>query len=160
MNDLKPIKRSKELVSLSRDHHDGLLLCWKISMGLDKSVAISRIRAYILYTFDNDLDEHFKQEEEHLFPLLPADNELRREAEMHHAALREMITGFRSSEQVPALSLKYFAEVLKNHIRFEERVLFNFIEKEVSQTSLVSAGTKLNSHPDCKTEWADQFWVK
>ena len=33
-----PIKRSEYLKPLSRDHHQGLLLCWKIRTGLKKGI--------------------------------------------------------------------------------------------------------------------------
>ena len=34
MEEIKPLKRSKELAPLSREHHDGLLFAWKIKQGL------------------------------------------------------------------------------------------------------------------------------
>jgi len=39
-----PIKRSIALQPLSREHHHGLLLCWKIRTGLKKGIDIDRIK--------------------------------------------------------------------------------------------------------------------
>ena len=34
----KPIKRHKAIQPLSREHHQGLLLCWKIGKGFEKGI--------------------------------------------------------------------------------------------------------------------------
>ena len=40
MEEIKPLKRSKELAPLSREHHDGLLFAWKIKQGLANGTPI------------------------------------------------------------------------------------------------------------------------
>lgn len=40
----KSIKRTKALQPLSRDHHHGLLLCWKIRQGIKLNVEPERIK--------------------------------------------------------------------------------------------------------------------
>ena len=156
---IKPIKRRKELVSLSREHHDGLLLCWKINDGLEKNISTQRIGAYALYFFDNHLARHFNEEEQYIFPLLDANNIDRKEAELHHKLLREIADNFKNTDQIVWLSLQHFAEILEKHIRFEERVLFPLIEKEATPEALQSAATKLAMQPKCNIEWEDQFWI-
>lgn len=155
-----PIKRSKELVSLSRDHHDGLLLCWKINTGLNKDISIERINNYILHFFDNYLEKHFEEEECSVFTLLQSDDPNRNEAELHHKLIREMIGNFRNNNQLFPLSIKYFADILEMHIRYEERVLFNIIEKEADPALLRLTGEKLTNHVNFNMDWHDQFWLK
>jgi hemerythrin-like domain-containing protein len=156
---IKPIKRSRELVTLSREHHDGLLLCWKINRGLAGDISVGRIGAYILHFFDTHLAGHFDNEEQFVFPLLSADNSYRKEAELHHKALRDMIRNFRVARQMPGLSLSYFADVLDRHIRFEERVLFPYIETQTAPGVLRHVATQLTAHPESGVEWEDQFWL-
>lgn len=43
----KPIKRHTALKPLSREHHHGLLLSWKIREGLKRNIEIPRIKKYI-----------------------------------------------------------------------------------------------------------------
>ena len=43
-----PIKRSEFLKPISREHHHGLLLCWKIRAGLKKGIEPERIKLYQL----------------------------------------------------------------------------------------------------------------
>jgi hypothetical protein len=64
-----PIKRHISLQPLSRDHHDGLLLKWKINQGISKGVDISRIQKYVDWFFKEHLIPHFRIEEDHLFAL-------------------------------------------------------------------------------------------
>jgi len=40
MEPKKPIKRDKVLQPLSHDHHQGLLLCWKIRTGIKKGIEL------------------------------------------------------------------------------------------------------------------------
>ena len=118
-----PISRSEDLISLSREHHDGLLLSWKINTGLNKEVSTYRIRDYVLYFFDNFLEAHFIDEEEQLYTLLDEDHADRRIAELQHAALRVRIEYFRAGYPFEAGLLRDFANLLSEHIRFEERTL-------------------------------------
>ena len=92
MEDQKPIKRSKELVSLSSDHHNGLLLCWKIRTGIANDTSVDRIAAYVTRFFDMHLKPHFETEEELVFTLLPQDNRLRLMAETDHKNLELLKT--------------------------------------------------------------------
>lgn len=159
MEERKPIKRSIELRSLSKDHHDGLLLCWKINTGVNKMVPSDRISSYILFFFDSSLDVHFEEEETHMFSLLGPDNSYRKEAEMQHKLLREMVAGFRNKKITDTESLKDFAALLNKHIRYEERVLFNIIEEERDRGAIRITVEKFTSHIKCNTEWHDQFWL-
>jgi hemerythrin-like domain-containing protein len=155
-----PIKRSKELITLSREHHDGLLLCWKINSGLDKGIAAERIVSYVLNVYENNLDTHFTEEEQHVFTLLPAYNIYRLEAENEHKILRGMIKTLASTEDGKEQLLRDFALALQKHIRYEERVLFNLIEKEAGNTALHALGGHLSRLANSNTQWHDQFWLK
>ena len=47
MQPTKPIKRNKSIQSISREHHHGLLLCWKIRQGMKKNIEPQRIKVYV-----------------------------------------------------------------------------------------------------------------
>src|SRR5688572_10856128 len=116
MKDHAPIKRHPALVSFSKEHHFGLLLVWKIKQGLATAVAPERISNYVLYFFDEDLQQHFKEEEKMLFPKLPAGNPLRQQAEKEHELIYDIIGRLRNDKKNEKL-LQQFAEALKAHIR-------------------------------------------
>lgn len=159
MNMHSPLKRHEALVGFSKDHHFGLLLVWKIRQGLNKKVSPGRISDYVLYFFDEDIDGHFKEEEEQLFPMLPPSSILRQQAEAEHKAIYEMIGRLRKDKENIDLLLQ-FADALKDHIRFEERELFPFMQRTLSATEL----EQIADHGDPRGEeidahWHDIFWL-
>ena len=162
MKDIKPIKRHPAIVELSRDHHTGLLLVWKIREGIRKSIEPERIKNYILHSFDQELEPHFKEEEEFLFNKIDKENKLRLEAETDHATLRQM-TGNLKKETLPSYELfQKFADRLEQHIRFEERLLFNFIQDNFSETALAGIASSLSGKTQQQNNmpWTDPFWER
>lgn len=150
------MKRSEHIVLLSRDHHFGLLCAWKIQQGLKKEVAPERIAAYIQFYWENNQQAHFQEEEQFLFPHL--QNELVHQALEEHQQLREMITHL-AAHPTDKEVMGYFAELLKNHIRYEERVLFPYMETHLNEITLQQIGKDLNHHHHTEVEtYDDAFW--
>src|SRR3954468_12900293 len=157
-----PIKRDRNLVLLSRDHHDGLLLVWKIRQGIKLEADRALITKYIVNVFDNELELHFNEEESLLFNQLPATDELRINAEDQHAAIRKKIAAFRSSAIYSDADLLSFALLLEEHIRFEERTLFPYLEKMIPGKLLEEVGKQLEKDHAAKEclVWHEEFWIK
>ncbi|WP_276134282.1 hemerythrin domain-containing protein [Polluticoccus soli] len=160
---VKPIKRSKELVPLSKDHHDGLLLCWKIRQGLKNKVDTERIVAYVLCFYENDLATHFEQEEELVFSLLAADDPMKLEAIKQHRTLNGIYKSLKhqAGNTEEKLLLNQFEQELNGHIRFEERELFPYIEKMSDPDQFRIAGKQiadLHQGHECLV-WKDEFWA-
>ena len=153
------MKRHESIVVLSRDHHFGLLFCWKIRTALKKNIALERIRPYVSYFWDNHLKHHFEEEETLLFALL--QDELCKQAISEHNEIRRHIEAIAETNDVSANALVLLADSLDNHIRFEERVLFPHIEKNLSEEVLAGIGNQLvklhETHE--KDTYQDEFWV-
>lgn len=126
------IKRHESLQAFSRDHHQALLLCWKIKVGLSKGISIDRIKAYTNWFYENHILEHFEMEEKYMFPVLPKNHELIIRVIREHKFLLAL---FNNTSQVEK-SLRELQVALKNHIRFEERILFNEIQNVASPRQL------------------------
>ncbi|OSZ78016.1 hypothetical protein CAP35_07025 [Chitinophagaceae bacterium IBVUCB1] len=160
MNEKKlPIKRSAELVPLSRDHHNGLLLCWKIRQGINKGIDTDRIAAYTSHVFDTELAPHFELEEQVLFSLIPEDEKFKRAAN-EHFQLKEIVLTLRHHKATTDTLLS-FANLLESHIRYEERDLFNYIERHIQTVQLRIAGEMIEHayKNACHNDWKDDFWV-
>ncbi len=161
MENRKPIKRSKELVSLSRDHHDELLLCWKIRTGVENGVASGRIIKYVLHFFNSNLNHHFDSEERFVFTLLPRENELRIKAEWQHEQLKKLIGILYQNTPKDEIALNDFNKLLEEHIRFEERTLFPAIEQYADESQLTNACKNIDENANTKElTWEDTFWIK
>lgn len=155
----KPLKRHKALVELSKDHHFGLLLCYKIRSGFQKEVEEERIARYIQYFFQEHLLAHFRLEEELIFPCFQKDNPLRKEAEKQHQELYELEKQL--SDQLPGQRerLKTFEDKLEKHIRFEERQLFMQLQEDLTESDLQDLRVRVEAKHQFKPEfWQDPFW--
>ena len=158
MEEIKPIKRSKELAPLSREHHDGLLFAWKIKQGLANKTSIATLCSYTRWFWTNHMKPHFKDEEKVLVKFLPADNPLVGQMFNEHAHIRDLII-FLDREPEPN-SLQLLAEYINNHIRFEERELFAYAEQTLTPEQLKEVYEELPENSHCDTEWKDEFWLK
>lgn len=132
MSTTKPIKRHETLKPLSRDHHHGLLLSWKLRTGLQKHVDPARMMAYCQIFHAEHLVPHFNLEEEAVFPILGEEHELVKRALAEHRRLTRLFTG----TEDPAILISQIEEELEAHIRFEERVLFNAIQMAATEEEL------------------------
>ena len=162
MNRPTPIKRDKSLLLLSRDHHDGLLVVWKIRQGIRLNIEKERIADFVINSFEQKEAPHFSEEEQLLFAKLPVNDEWRLQAETDHAAIRNAVATLKSGNKITIDDLEAFANMLEAHIRFEERTLFPHFEKTVSPEVLEETGQLLAADYRNKTPfvWKDEFWIK
>lgn len=154
-----PIRRNKNIVTLSHDHHAGLLFCWKLRQGLKKQVDPARMLSYVHYFWQQHLRPHFREEEAFLF-ILPEDPGIVRAKDEHHrirVLVDAILAGSGSSGHALQL-LPLLANTVDNHIRFEERDLFPRLEKELSEKQLESIGHHINEKPHLPDDWRDDFW--
>jgi hemerythrin-like domain-containing protein len=161
MEDIKPIRRCTELVPLSSDHHNGLLLCWKIKTGISNGTSLDSISTYLTGFYDAHLRPHFESEEQLVFTLISDDNPLRMQAEADHKSLHQLRITIGANEDDTIDAINEFNRLLEQHIRFEERELFPVIEQLAAPALLKKAGENLKK--DSKTipvVWDDNFWTK
>lgn len=148
------------MLSFSRDHHSGLLLVWKIRQGLDKRIETRRVSDYVLFFYREDLELHFLDEERLLFHRMPADDVIRKQAELDHQDIRGLIAALAENKKDPGL-LRSIANKLEQHIRFEERILFNYLEGVLSQAQLEEVACRSAGEDKASPEaWPDTFWLK
>lgn len=163
MDEIKPIKRSKELTPLSHEHHDGLQFVWNIRQGLENNAPVELIGDYVRWFWINHIKPHFNDEEKVLMQFLPADNRLVKQMLKEHSQIRDMIL---SLDHEPEKGMvKMLADFIYKHIRFEERKLFPWAERTLTPEQLTSIYQELAHEPLCNTDpiaigWKEQFWLK
>ena len=125
------LRRHQALVPLSHDHHHGLAQARRLRRAGDEAdpERLLRVASSFVDFFAREGAGHFRDEEEHLFPLLAdcGDNatSLLAEIAVQHAAVRSLVGQLRRSIRAGRIE----AEVLlgsscSNSIRLEERQLF------------------------------------
>ena len=158
MESHQPIKRHKALVAFSKEHHFGLLLIWKIRQGLNNAIHSERISNYVLFFFKEDLEKHFKEEEQLLFCKLPDDDVLRKQAETDHQSINQLAAAIRKNKNDTVL-LNQLADELEKHIRFEEREFFIHLQNNLAEDELEHIAERLsNNSKAINEEWKDVFW--
>ena len=137
-------KRHPSLIPLSREHHHGLLLAFRIKHGLPKTRrpydSPQEQAADTMHFFKSGLAPHFAAEADILFPAIrvmqPQASALLDRLLEEHAALRELVHQLgQQPPDGPRLTalLASFGTLLERHIRCEERELFPVYEAHVSE---------------------------
>lgn len=119
------MKRHAALLQLSREHHIALKLARLARFAADSghALAIAEAAEKIVGIFANEIEPHFQAEESVLLPALSAAGagELVDRVLAEHAELRDLNRHF---DEADSASLARFATLLHDHVRFEERELF------------------------------------
>lgn len=126
------MKRSPALRALSSEHHTGLVLARRASLAADGDVTAAWND--VAHRFETELEPHFRTEETALLPALAQAGEkaIVERTLAEHAQLRQLIY----DRPHTADSLRAFADLLTQHIRFEERELFAAAQARLPDFSL------------------------
>ena len=151
----KPIKRSDEIVKLSRDHHVSLLFCWKIRNGLKKNAEVSRMKKYVSYYLTEHMRPHFREEENYLFA--PVKDDKVQKALDEHVVILNLTDKILNADEPELDDLQNLAQLIDEHVRYEERILFPHLESILSEEQLSEIGKQLPDHLS-KDTYADKFW--
>jgi len=130
------MKRRVELHGLSDDHHTALVLAHRCTRTTAKSqtLPVAEVWAQVQEMVDGLLEPHFEIEERYL---LPAMEELGEQAMVgrlraEHARLRAAL----ASEAPTPQAVTAFGELLEQHIRYEEREVFEAVQGRLPQQTL------------------------
>ena len=148
------MKRHASLVPLSRDHHHGLVMAERLILGrsTNPSADWPEDRAQqaerLIEFFETDLRAHFEVEETDVFPVAARDlhdgADCTRALTAEHETMRAMIRDLATDSTVSLEArLAAFGELLKAHIRREERVLFEQMQSECEPGVLEKLGARI-----------------
>lgn len=114
------MKRHDALIGLSQDHHHALVLARRCAS--EELTWDEMVRA-----FEEELEPHFQIEERMLLPAL-GDDPLVDRTLADHAAIRAHVRSRRS--------LVELGDLLREHVRFEERELFERAQQVMGEAEL------------------------
>lgn len=138
--------RDKSLIPLSRQHQHALALCVRLDRALQAGgIDLGAWQAEIAQIFAQEITIHFAAEEKELFPAAEKFPELQsvvQELQGEHAVLRDLFKRAQS-RSLDRVALSTFAVTLAQHIRKEERQLFERMQKVMSAAELAALGVVL-----------------
>lgn len=128
------MKRDRGLQGLSSDHHHALVLARKAASGASDAAALVR------EAWQRELRPHFDVEEQLLLPALAAagEAELVARTRREHEQLAGFVAALDGGD--PAAALEGFGRALEEHVRFEERVLFDTAQRVLDPAALAAVG--------------------
>jgi len=137
------MNRHPALVPFSHDHHHELAHAHRLRKAADGDAAarLAAADAYVA-TFFSETVEHFRREEEELFPLYVRHagttallERILREHMQLHGLARALRTEAEAGDVAPE-TLRSLGELLHDHVRVEERELFEDIQRAVPPAEL------------------------
>lgn len=143
------MKRSRALRPLSSEHHQALLVAFKVKKALAGHAETAGAPkdlpglVQLVRRFDEQLlAPHTRAEEELLGAYLTAGDMARLREE--HLELRRLAAAGRTSQGDDARrDLAAFADLLERHVRWEERDLFPYAEGHVDPVTLDGIGGEI-----------------
>ena len=151
--------RHTKLQPLSRQHHDELLACLLLKKGIKKEADLPTLQAFTRQFWNDDLRHHVKAEESGLVPLLLANASLKQYALVLHNDHELLETIFERSQNghLSYRMLELFADTLEEHIRFEERVVFNVMQEVLPGHAWDALVIEDRAATDCSA-YPVKFW--
>ncbi len=144
------MKRYHSLVELSKEHHDGLILAQILKKGApayrDLPADAEGKRKYALQLYQDNLVRHFYKEEKILMPFCSGistelDELFQRMLEEHKQL--EKLFNFLKDENNYENVMYEIGKLLDEHIRMEERELFELIQNQMGEEKLSLLSHKL-----------------
>jgi hemerythrin-like domain-containing protein len=142
------LKRSPELRDLSEEHHYGLVAARNLRLAAEGEGPVSAAVDAFQEEWQSSIEPHFRSEEEVLLPQFAAvvgmEQKLIARTLAEHAALRSAVQALGQAEEAERRPLAaQVAQLLHDHIRFEERVLFPAVEAHLAGSGLQRLGEQL-----------------
>lgn len=139
------MKRHPSLRRFSREHHRALILWRNLDKQLDSTDAVGqREAAADLWDYWNaSFLIHMKSEESLLVDLLnaPLRTRLLAEHETMQLEFRSMGFALESNCELKIDDVRNLASLLRAHIRWEERVVFPYLQRHATEQDLLQIAT-------------------
>lgn len=140
------MQRHRSLYPLSHEHHHGLVQARQLRLAsVQTGPASPAVAAEQFIEFwERELQRHFRQEEERVLPLIEkyaaGSYDKVGETLRQHAEIKQLVAALNAELAQgagidPGL-LGQLGNALREHIRFEESVLFPLLEESVPETVL------------------------
>ncbi|RKD16150.1 hypothetical protein BCY91_04510 [Pelobium manganitolerans] len=143
---------------LSEDHRLEMAFCRHIEEGVLLNISLERIRDYIRYFWDAHLKDHFDEEE---MVLLNLEDDFSKKAVADHQLIKAELEKIVSGKHIALHHFSELALLLRQHINFEERVLFPSLVLGLSTAQLDAIVSAKQGHTPSNfvDNYPDKFWI-
>jgi len=140
---------------LSQEHHHALVFCARLKKA-------NQTDAKTLQFFVNDFwitntAAHFENEELWLLPIIN-DVAIKNRFLDEHLQIRNLIKDIKHNNGDIIKKALELADVLHHHVRFEERIMFPYLEKTISADKMAEIGIALSEVKISCQKFTPEFW--
>ncbi|WEG13803.1 hemerythrin domain-containing protein [Pullulanibacillus sp. KACC 23026] len=149
-------KRHKALIPLSHHHHHGLVIALKLQEVVESGGRWPKEQVFqdAKLFWESGGEEHFREEENVLYPTFSKYASIESlpemaEALLEHIKMRGLFSQLIHHEVSDELSLMHeLGALLKKHIQSEERIIFPLIQEKVPENVLLDISLKFSPHDE------------
>ncbi|HLS36282.1 MAG TPA: hemerythrin domain-containing protein [Bacillota bacterium] len=137
------LKRHESLQPLSRHHMEALHLALKLRRaGTEKSdLTLEELQQELKNFWEPNGQEHFREEEEILLPTYAQYKDINQpeiiEMLLEHVEIRSLVKQILAMDDIDETVMHKLGELLDAHVRKEERIIFERIQKELPEDVLI-----------------------
>jgi len=151
----KKASRNENLYVFSHEHHHGLVFAVRLKKAAQTDT--ETLKKYVRHFWNTALNAHFKNEEE-LFLHLITDQDLRTQFLAEHKLINSIVDDIKTSKEGIVKKSTDLSEQLKLHVKFEEKLLFPWLQNNLSWGELNQIGESLKSIEVKAHEFEPKFW--
>ncbi len=151
----KKASRNENLYVFSHEHHHGLVFAVRLKKAALADV--KTLKKYISDFWNTALEDHFKKEEESFLYLI-TDNKLKTQFLAEHKQINALVKSIEREEDDVYEKAQELAEILKLHVKFEEKQLFPWLQDNLSDKELKKIGLYLKDIEVKAHEFEPKFW--
>jgi len=141
--------RDKNLIPLSHQHQHALAMCVRLDRALAKGDAdLDAWQEEIAGMWESEIRFHFEAEEKVLFPAAEKHAPLQplvKQLLSEHGTLRGFFARA-TARRLDAATLRTFVETLSQHIRTEERQLFEECQRQMPAGEMARTGAAMDDY--------------
>jgi hemerythrin-like domain-containing protein len=151
------MKRDKNLLVFSHEHHHGLIFCSRLQKvnNVDSTILLHYINDF----WDNYLDAHFTNEEKLFLPFLN-DEKLALQFLDEHRIIKALISDIKNHQTELKTKALKLSRLIHDHIRFEERAFFPWLEEIIQPFELEKIGKALEEIEITEHTFKPSFWLE
>jgi iron-sulfur cluster repair protein YtfE (RIC family) len=152
--------RAESLQPLSRQHKAALMTCLLIRKGVSRQAPVAVMTDFFLHSWEKEIAPHMVEEENKLIPLLNQFDQGKPFAQTilrDHELIRNSMEHLRM-ENVNTRLLADLADMLEQHVRYEERIVFQSMQKFIPPRSLAAISINENHQQPVCDNYPVHFW--
>jgi len=151
----KKSSRDENLYVFSHEHHHGLIFAVRLRKAHQADA--ETLKRYIMDFWENSLDAHFANEEK-LFLEFITNDEFKQRFLSEHKQIRDLYHEIEGVDNDIVEKAMHFGVLGNDHIRFEERVLFPWLQDNLTSAELKHIGDSLDETDVCSHIFEPRFW--